>query len=174
MWACARSGVCIAHVHAVGCAPVGSSPKLGRSRAGRPSLQPPTFRIPRSGAPRARHRGPPPPQESEFFRQFDLDGDGRINFDEYLLFTTLLAIPGEDIEGGRGGRWLLAALLPQSARLAALGSYTSLGLLLLTARFALLTWDGRRGTGRGLPPCRPAGPTRSCPPAARSGLQNPG
>lgn len=34
-----------------------------------------------------------------FFRNFDLDGDGRISFNEYMLFTTLLSIPTEDIEG---------------------------------------------------------------------------
>lgn len=32
-------------------------------------------------------------EDSEFFRRIDLDGDGRISFDEYLLFLALLSVP---------------------------------------------------------------------------------
>lgn len=39
-----------------------------------------------------------PPQTSSFIAQFDLDGDDRLSFDEFLLFQTLLAIPVQDIE----------------------------------------------------------------------------
>ena len=34
-------------------------------------------------------------QESDFFQQFDTDGDGFISFAEYLLIVTFLAIPLE-------------------------------------------------------------------------------
>ena len=34
-------------------------------------------------------------QESDFFQQFDTDGDGFISFGEYLLIVTFLAIPLE-------------------------------------------------------------------------------
>lgn len=38
---------------------------------------------------------PLPVQESDFFQQFDTDGDGFISFREYLLIVTFLAIPLE-------------------------------------------------------------------------------
>ncbi|PRW57749.1 calcium uptake mitochondrial-like [Chlorella sorokiniana] len=37
-------------------------------------------------------------EASAFIRQFDMDGDDRVNFDEYLLFQTLLSIPLSDVE----------------------------------------------------------------------------
>ena len=52
-------------------------------------------------------------QGTKFTQQFDLDGNGLVNFDEFLLFQTLLSIPLDDLEvafrlmdrGGRTG-WL--------------------------------------------------------------------
>lgn len=38
-------------------------------------------------------------QDSAFFKDFDIDGNGRISYDEYLLFTTLISIPREDLQG---------------------------------------------------------------------------
>ena len=35
------------------------------------------------------------PKNSDFFKQFDTDGDGYISFSEYLLIVTFLAIPLE-------------------------------------------------------------------------------
>lgn len=37
-------------------------------------------------------------QISKFIQKFDIDGDNRITFDEFLLFQTLLAIPLQDID----------------------------------------------------------------------------
>lgn len=34
-------------------------------------------------------------QSSDFFKQFDTDGDGYISFSEYLMIVTFLAIPLE-------------------------------------------------------------------------------
>jgi hypothetical protein len=60
-------------------------------------------------------------QGTKFTQQFDLDGNGLVNFDEFLLFQTLLSIPLDDLEvafrlmdrgevGGCRLEWL--ALLP--------------------------------------------------------------
>ena len=35
------------------------------------------------------------PKNSDFFKQFDTDGDGYISFTEYLMIVTFLAIPLE-------------------------------------------------------------------------------
>jgi calcium uptake protein 1, mitochondrial len=37
------------------------------------------------------------PQDSEFFKNFDLDKSGGFSFDEWLLFQSLLSIPAEDV-----------------------------------------------------------------------------
>ncbi|BDA50970.1 Calcium uptake protein 1, mitochondrial [Coccomyxa sp. Obi] len=37
-------------------------------------------------------------KSSDFFKQFDADGDGYISFSEYLMIVTFLAIPLEDVE----------------------------------------------------------------------------
>ncbi|EIE18304.1 putative calcium binding atopy-related autoantigen 1 [Coccomyxa subellipsoidea C-169] len=37
-------------------------------------------------------------KNSDFFKQFDTDGDGYISFTEYLMIVTFLAIPLEDVE----------------------------------------------------------------------------
>lgn len=39
---------------------------------------------------------------SGLLASFDVDGDGRIGFDEWLLFLTLISIPPEDVQGALG------------------------------------------------------------------------
>jgi Ca2+-binding EF-hand superfamily protein len=38
------------------------------------------------------------PQPSKFILKFDIDGDRQLSFDEFLLFSTLLSIPMDDLE----------------------------------------------------------------------------
>eukprot|EP00887_Chlorella_sp_A99_P007991 scaffold12.g7991.t1 len=53
--------------------------------------------------------------DSEFFRRIDLDGDGRISFDEYLLFLALLSVPLRNLGVADEFLQLLQSLNAQTA-----------------------------------------------------------